>query len=334
MRTDREPRRPVLTVDLGGTKIASAVIDAGSEVLARDHRLTRVDEGVEAVIGRIFEVVESLLKESNPGPSQPGSISIAAAGAIDSVKGVVTLSPNLPGWCNIPLRDQVADRFGMDTFLVNDASAAALAEHRLGAGRGTDNLIYITVSTGIGGGIVIGGQLYLGSSGAAGEIGHMAIDTGGPECYCGLSGCLEVLASGTAIAREAKKRLRDGQNSVLTDLVAGNVDAITAREVSQAALDGDHLAVEVVARAAKYLGIGMVNVVNIFNPDIIVFGGGVSKMGDFLLDPVRRLVGEKAFAISAQAVRIVTAELGDDVGLFGAAIFAREQKMGRQPDEN
>ena len=334
MRTDREPRRPVLTVDLGGTKIASAVIDAGSEVLASDHRLTRADEGVEAVIGRIFEVVESLLKESNPGPSRPDSISIAAAGAIDSVKGIVTLSPNLPGWCNIPLRDQVAERFGMDTFLVNDASAAALAEHRLGAGRGMDNLIYITVSTGIGGGIVMGGQLYLGSSGAAGEIGHMVIDSGGPECYCGLSGCLEVLASGTAIARQAKKRLRDGQNSTLTNLVAGNIDAITAREVSQAAQGGDRLAAEVVAQAAKYLGIGMAGVVNIFNPDIIVFGGGVSKMGDFLLDPVRRLVREKAFSISAQAVKIVTAELGDDVGLLGAAIFAREQKMGRKTEEN
>jgi glucokinase len=331
MRTKRESERPVLVVDLGGTKIASAVIDAGSVVLTRDYRLTRADEGVEAVTGLMFEAVEGLLKESGPGPSQPDAISIAAAGAIDSVDGIVTVSPNLPGWRNVPLRDRLAERFGLDTFLVNDASAAALAEHRLGAGSGADNLIYITVSTGIGGGIVIDGQLYLGSSGAAGEIGHMAIDSGGPECYCGLSGCLEVLASGTAIAREAKKRLHDGQRSALTGLVAGDIDAVTAREVSQAALDGDHLAVEVVAQAARYLGIGMAGVVNIFNPDIIVFGGGVSKMGDFLLDPVRQLVKEKAFAISAQAVRIVTAELGDDVGLFGAAIFAREQK---QPDEN
>jgi glucokinase len=236
------------------------------------------------------------------------------------------VSPNLPGWHDIPLRDRIKERFGLDTFLVNDASAAALGEHRLGAGRGTVNLIYITVSTGIGGGIIIDGGLYLGSSGSAGEIGHMTIDANGPDCYCGNKGCLEVLASGTAIAREAKKSIAAGESSALTAMVAGKPEAITAKEVSLAAEGGDPLALKVVAEAANYLGVGMTNVVNIFNPDMVVIGGSVAKMGDRLLDPVRQVVAETAFGLSAKAVHIVPAGLGDDVGLLGAALYALEQK--------
>jgi glucokinase len=221
----------------------------------------------------------------------------------------------------------VSRQFGVKTCLLNDASAAALGEHRLGAGRGTTNLIYITVSTGIGGGIIIDGKLYLGTSGSAGEIGHMTIDVNGPECYCGNFGCLEVMASGTAIAREAIRRIKDGGSSTLSDMVAAKIENITAKEVGLAAQNGDRLASEVILKAATYLGTGMVNVVHIFNPEIIVIGGSVSKMGDLLLAPVRKMVAETAFGLVAQAVRIVPAQLGDDVGVVGAAIFAWEQKV-------
>jgi glucokinase len=322
----KKPALPVLAIDLGGTKIASAIVSDTGKILARDYRLTLADEGVEPVMGRIFQAVEQLLKESKATPSQLDSISIASAGTIDSERGLVSVSPNLPGWYDIPLRDRIKERFGISTLLLNDASAAALGEHRLGAGRGTVNLIYITVSTGIGGGIIIDGGLYLGSSGSAGEIGHMTIDTNGPECYCGNKGCLEVLASGTAIAREAKKSIAAGESSALTDMVAGKTEAITAREVSLAAEGGDPLALKVVAETANYLGVGMTNVVNIFNPDMVVIGGSVAKMGDRLLEPVRQVVAETAFGLSAQAVQIVPAGLGDDVGLLGAALYALEQK--------
>lgn len=328
----KKPGLPVLAIDLGGTKIASAIVSDTGKILARDYRLTLAGEGVEPVMGRIFQSVEQLLKESKTTPSQLDSISIASAGTIDSEQGLVSVSPNLPGWRDIPLRDRIKERFGLDTFLVNDASAAALGEHRLGAGRGTVNLIYITVSTGIGGGIIIDGGLYLGSSGSAGEIGHMTIDASGPECYCGNKGCLEVLASGTAIAREAKKSIAAGESSALTDMVAGKTEAITAREVSLAAQGGDPLALKVVAEAANYLGVGMTNVVNIFNPDMIVIGGSVAKMGDRLLEPVRQVVAETAFGLSAQAVQIVPAGLGDDVGILGAALYALEQKAAGNVD--
>ncbi len=212
----------------------------------------------------------------------------------------------------------------INTFLLNDANAAALGEHRFGAGRGTNNLIFVTVSTGIGGGIIIDGKLYSGTSGSACEIGHMTIDVNGPKCTCGNTGCLETLASGTAVARDAIGRIRQGEKSTLTEMVKGNLEEITAEKVGIAAQSGDSLSMDVISRAANYLGVGMANIVNIFNPEIIVVGGGMAKLGDFLLDPVRQIVRERAFPISAQAVRIVTAQLGDDAGICGAAVFAFE----------
>lgn len=325
MQRTEEHRLPVLAIDLGGTKIVTAIISEKGEMLARKYCLTLADEGPERVISRILSAGEHLFNVGDISPSQLSGIGIAAAGAIDVEKGIITLSPNLPGWHNIPLRGIVEEKYKVDTFLINDASAAALGEHRFGAGRGTKNLIYITVSTGIGGGIIINGKLYFGSSGGAGEIGHMTIDVNGPRCNCGNTGCLETLASGTAIAKEAIRRISRGEKSSLIKMVAGKIENITAEEVSLAAQDGDSLALEVIAKAASYLGTGMVNLVNIFNPEMIVIGGGVAKIGDLLFEPVRQAVKERAFPLLSQAVRIVPAELGDDAGLFGAAIFAFAQ---------
>lgn len=318
----KDMKEPILAIDLGGTKIASAIVSDG-KVAYRDYRLTRAAEGVDSVILNIASAIEELLAKSRLKTSDLSAISIASAGAIDTANGLVTSSPNLPGWQDVPLRNRIKERFATDTFLINDASAAALGEHRYGAGRGTRNLVYITVSTGIGGGIIIDGELYLGTSGAAGEIGHTTIDANGPPCYCGNRGCLEVLASGTAIAREAIKAVKDGRPSILKDIIKGDIDKITAKEVSQAASRGDTLALKVIGQAAYYLGIGMVNVTNIFNPEIIVIGGGVSRMGELIFKPVRKIVSEQAFGLSARAVRIVPFELGDDSGVLGAAAYAR-----------
>ncbi|MDD5039362.1 MAG: ROK family protein, partial [Dehalococcoidales bacterium] len=223
---------------------------------------------------------------------------------------------------DVPLKKIVEDKYKVNTFLLNDAKAAALGEHHFGAGKGANNLIFITVSTGIGGGIIINGKLYFGVSGGAGEIGHMTVDVNGPRCNCGNIGCLEMLASGTAIAREAISRIREGEKSSLIKMVEGKTGHITAEKVSLAARDGDLLALKVIARAAGYLGAGMVSLVNIFNPEIIIIGGGVSKIGDLLFEPVRGMVRERAFRLLSQAVRIVPAQLGDDAGVFGAAVFA------------
>ena len=326
MEETKDPGLPVLAVDIGGTKIIAAIISVRGQVMAKEYRLTMADEGPPSVINRIFSAIEHLLKANNTDLSQLDSISIAAAGAINFAKGRITLSPNLPEWHDIPLRDIVRERYGVTTLLLNDASAAALAEHRFGAGIGTDNLIYLTVSTGIGGGIIIDGKLYMGACGSAGEIGHMTIDVNGARDSCGNIGCLETLASGTAVAREAIKRIRRGEESYLTEIVGGKIENITAEKVSLAAQHGDSLALAVIAQAATYLGAGLVNVVNIFNPEIIVIGGGMAQMGDLLLNPARKVVEERAFPVSSGAVRIVPTRLGSNAEVMGAAVFARQLK--------
>ena len=316
---------PVLAIDIGGTKIIAALVSNSGRIIAEERFPTLAAEGPQSVIERLLSSVDYILSLKSMDSSQLDSISIAAAGAIDSKRGLITSSPNLPGWHDIPLRDMVREKYRVNTFLLNDASAAALGEHRFGVGRGVNNLILLTVGTGIGGGIIINGQLYEGSSGSAGEMGHMTIDVNGPSCTCGNIGCLEMLASGTAIAREARRRIAQGEKTSLLEIVSGKVEDITAEKIGIAAQDGDSLALDVIAEAGTYLGVGMLNLVNIFNPEIIVVGGSVAKLGDLLLEPARQVVRERAFKLSSEAVRIVTAQLGDEVGLLGAAAFAMER---------
>ncbi len=318
----------VLSIDLGGTNIIAAIISNKGQIVAKEYHSTSTDEGPQSVINGVISAIDHLLNLKNIDLSQLHSISIGATGVVDMKKGIVTLSPNLPGWHDIPLRDIVKERFGISTFLINDASAAILGEHQFGAGREVENLIYLTVSTGIGGGIIINDELYLGPCGSAGEIGHMTIDINGPVCNCGSFGCLEVLASGTAVAREAQRRIRQEKKSSLIKTVEGKIEDITAEKVGLAAQSGDSMALEIISRAATYLGIGLLNLVNIFNPEMIIIGGGLSKLGDLLLNPARQVVRERAFPLSAEAVRIVSTQLGDDAEVLGAAIYARQQKKG------
>jgi glucokinase len=316
---------PVLTIDLGGTKIIAAIVSHQGQVMAKEYHPTLAKEGPSSVINRVFLAIDRLFETRSIDLSQLYSISIAAAGAIDLDRGVVTSSPNLPGWHDVPLRNIVSSKYKVNTCLINDASAGALGEHEFGAGRGVNNLIFLTVGTGIGGGIIINGSLYLGLSGSAGEIGHTTIDVNGPRCSCGNIGCLETLASGTAIAGEAIRRIGHGERSILTEMVEGKIENITAELVGMAAQGGDSLALEVISQAATYLGVGMVNLVNLFNPEMIIVGGGVMQMADLLLEPARQVVKERAFSLAAQAVRIVPTQLGDDAAVLGAAVFAYSQ---------
>ena len=332
MQKTKHPELPVLAIDLGGTKILAAIISSKYQVIAKKRCPTLADEGPQPVIERIFSVIDHLLSQQKINLSQLDSINLAAAGAIDFEKGIITSSPNLPDWHNVPLRDIIREKYGMNTFLINDASAAALSEHHFGAGQGTNNLIYLTVSTGIGGGIIIEDNLYAGASGSAGEIGHMTIDINGPRCNCGNIGCFEMLASGTAVAKEAMQRIKQGERSALTEIVGGKIGNITAEKVSIAAQDGDSLASEVILKAATYLGVGLVNLVNIFNPEMIVIGGGMAKMEDLLLNPARQVVIERAYQLPTRAVQIVSARLGDDSGVLGAAVFAFQQAAAGRPE--
>jgi glucokinase len=326
MPQKKQTGAPVLAVDIGGTKILLALFAATGEMLAKETWPTLVKEGVSAVIERLVSAIDSVLKINNIEPSRLAGICIACAGGIDTGRGVVvTPSPNLPGWVEIPLAEIIRERFNVSAWLINDASAAALGEHRSGAGKGVNNLVLLTMGTGIGGGIIADGKLYLGAVGAAGELGHMTIDAEGPACGCGNRGCPEMLASGTAVARDAVRRIRQGQNSVLTEMAAAKIENITAEMVGAAARNGDSLAKDVISRAAYYLGICMVNIVNIFNPEMIVLGGGMAGLGDLLIEPGKRMVAERAFSIASRAVSIVAAQLGNEAGVYGAAAFALEK---------
>jgi glucokinase len=320
---------PVLAADIGGTKILTAILSSRGRMLAKDVCSTLADEGVSSVIERLCASIDNLLNGNNFKPSSLAGIGIACAGAIDAARGVITTSPNLPEWSDVPLAGLIAERYGVDTYLVNDASAAALGEHRFGAGQGLRNLVMLTLGTGIGGGIIIDGELYLGASGSAAEMGHMIIDVNGPECPCGSKGCLEVFASGTAVARDAAMRIGQGEKSSLVDMVQGRLEEITAGKVGAAARNGDALAIDVFSRAAYYLGIGLVNIVNIFNLEMIIIGGGMAEQAEFLLEPARQVVAAGAFPISAQAVRIVPAKLGNEAGVYGAAAYAFDQAKRR-----
>jgi len=319
-------RLPVLAVDLGGTKIITAIVSVDGQVVAKERSLTLADEGPSSVINRLLEAIDHLLSSKSMDSSQLGCISLAVAGGIDIARGLVTSSPHLPGWHDVPLRDMLKNKYHVATFLLNDASATALGEYRFGVGRGVNNLVLLTIGTGIGGGIIIDGKLYNGPSGSAGELGHMTVDIDGPKCVCGNIGCLETLVSGPVMAGEAVKQINQGASSSLVEMVAGRIEDITAEDIGAAARAGDSLSLKIITEAATYLGIGLVNVVNIFNPEMIILAGGVAELGDLLLDPAWRIVKERAFPVSTQVVRIVTAELGDEAAVRGAAVFALEQE--------
>jgi glucokinase len=250
-----------------------------------------------------------------PSGCQVTGVGIVAPGPLDPWRGVIYKAPNLPGWENLPLADRLADLCKLPVRLGNDANLAALGEHRFGAGRGVSHLIYLTVSTGVGGGIIVEEQLLLGARGGAGEPGHMTIDRGDLRCPCGNYGCLEMYASGTAIARRAGEELDAGRTSALG--AAGSRP--TSVEVAMAAAAGDPLAVELLEDAARALGVGIVNLLHLFDPRMVILGGGVSRSGDLWWRVVQAEVERRAIPVYLQGLQILPAALGDDAGLYGAA---------------
>lgn len=309
--------RLIVGVDLGGTQIRAALADEEGRILRRTSCLTLAEEGLEPVIGRIKGAIYEVMGSTDRGQVQ--GIGIAAPGPLDPWKGVIMDAPNLPGWKNVPLKDLMEGEFGSPVVVGNDANLAALAEQRFGSGQGVADLIYITVSTGIGGGIIADNRLLLGAQGFAAEVGHQTLEAHGPRCNCGNIGCLEALAAGPAIARCARELIEDGVETAITDLVGGDLDEITAKEVNQAAQAGDPVAIELFRQAGFYIGIGIVNLLHIFNPSLVVIGGSVTKAGDLLFESIRATVRQRAMASYYwENTPILPATLGDDVGLLGA----------------
>jgi len=312
----------VVGIDLGGTKISAGLVGESAQIMTRDYRETRPGEGEDAVIARMVEAARSVMRDASVTASQVVAVGVGSPGPLDIEAGIVLGAPNLEGWEYVPLKKRIESTLGIPTFLENDANAAALGEHRFGAGRGFAHMIYVTVSTGIGGGLILDGKLYHGVDGMAGEIGHTTILANGPLCGCGNRGCLEAVASGTAIARRARESVASGVPTTMTGMVEGDPRRITAKIVADAAQQGDPEARRILIEAMNYLGIGMANLVNLFNPQLIVIGGGVASIGDELFDCVRRAIARHALPAPKRSVQVVPAELGSDVGVLGAAAVA------------
>lgn len=323
MKNNAEPL--ILGIDLGGTKILTAVVDSRGKILSRDRSTTPADRGPEAVIRAIVASSKHTIDQAGITAAELTAIGLGAPGLSNPETGVLFTSPNLPDWQDVPLRDIIKKELGVKTFLINDANAAALGELYFGAATGATNFIYVTISTGIGGGIVIDRQIYTGASGLAGEIGHMTIDDDGPLCHCGNRGCWESLASGTALAQEARQWIEQGAGAAILALADGILENVTAETIHRAAQAGDNLAKEIITRSSYYVGVGLANLINLFSPELIVIGGGLSNIGDMLFEPAYEVARNRAFKESYQAVRFALAELGGDSGVIGAAIFARQK---------
>jgi glucokinase len=311
-----------LTVDIGGTKTACAMGAAAGEVLARREHPTPVARGPEACLERIARELRAVLREAPGELPQPESIGVACGGPLDSRAGIIYSPPNLPGWDGVPVKAFLEERFGLPTYVENDANAGALAEHRFGAGRGARNLVYLTLGTGIGGGIILSGRLYRGTTDDAGEIGHTTVLPDGPECLCGKRGCLEALVAGPAIGQRAQRLAEAHPESPMRELARGGIGSITAVHALQAARGGDRVAREVFRETGRYLGLGIANLIQVLNPQVVVLGTIAVHARDILLGPTRRAAREHTWPRAWKAVRIVPAKLGERVGDLAALCCA------------
>lgn len=320
-------------VDIGGTNIRAARFAPDSRVPDPKTKLpTHADLGLEAVLDRIEQAIREVAGDDL---ASVAGVGMAAPGPIDPYAGLLLKAANLPGWLDVPLRRLIEERIGRPTFLGNDANLAGLGEWKFGAGQGYSDVLYITVSTGIGGGVVAGGRLLVGARGLAAEIGHMLAVPDGPLCGCGQRGHLEAVSSGTALGRAARERITAGtaKASRILDLAGGDLEAVSGAVVGAAAMAGDALALEIVTEAATLLGRTLASLLHAYNPGIVIFGGGVSMLGDLLLDPVRAAVKEYAMDDGFwRNCPLVLATLGDDGGLVGAAALAMESLS--TPDRN
>lgn len=307
-------------IDLGGTKMLAVIVDANGSILASEEQPTLAAEGPDKVMGRMADMVRRLIAASG---RKVTALGVATAGTLDPADGTVQSAVNL-GWTRVPLGRTLERELGLKVTVENDANAAAYGEWRAGAGRGSRHCVFVTVSTGIGGGIVSDGRLIRGLSASAGEVGHITIDWNGPVCGCGNVGCLEQYASGTAIGRAgAEAAAADpAAGRAMLALAEGDAARITSREVAAAAAEGDPLAQDILRRAGRALGIGIVSMIHMVNPELVIIGGGASKIGAPLLGPMEEAMRRHAIPSLGDSVRIVPPELGVSAGAIGAALIA------------
>jgi glucokinase len=306
----------ILAADFGGTRLRAAIVDERGRVEQR-HEVESPDER-EGVLPIVLALLERTAGDAGDGLD---ACCIASAGMIDAKRGRVIISPNIPGFRGLEMAGPASERLGIPVWLENDASAAALGEHRFGAGREYNHFAHLTLGTGIGGGLVLDGRLYRGARGFAGEFGHMTIDPTGPDCSCGSRGCVEAFASGTAFARRAKRLVESGRSRLLAEVVGA--DEPSGEHLLAAARQGDPLSEAEIRNGGHCLGLGVGSLINLLNPEAITMSGGLLALGELYLEPMRKAIAATAFGPTT-GVAIKVSELGDDAGLLGAAAVALE----------
>lgn len=303
-------------VDVGGTKIAAALVDESGTCL-HQVEVASSPADPDAMLASMVEVIDEL------DASRAAPVGVAVAGYLDRARAVMRFSPNI-SWRNLPLRARLEDRLGRAVRLENDANAAAYGELRHGAGRGCDDLLVVTLGTGVGGGVVVGGSLVAGGTGIGGEVGHLTVNPGGRTCGCGLEGCLEAYASGTALERSGRAAVREQRAGAeaLTERCGGDDGRLTSRDIVALAIDGDDLAGTLVSDVGRWLGRGLASMSAVLDPQRIVVGGGLAEVGDLVLDPTRETYAAIQHEGHRSVVEIAVAELGNDAGMIGAAALA------------
>lgn len=324
LRLDRDY---IIGIDIGGTKLAVVLSDRQGNIMEKTRRLTHAERGPDLIIEDIVDMAKHVMRQCSVSSGQVIGVGVACGGPLDSKAGVILGPPNLPGWMNVPLRDRLETLLGIPTVVENDANAGALAEYMFGAGRNVRNMVYMTMGTGIGGGIIADGRLISGANGNAGEVGHMVILPNGPLCACGRRGCLESLASGPAIARRVQEALTHYSEHLMIDMVNGDRSKLSAETLLEAVREKDELAIELLNETAYYMGLGIGNLVNVLNPELVVLGTIAVKAGDLLMTPIRRTVKEVAMSVPGSVVRVVPAQLGELVGDIGAIAIVLQRMV-------
>lgn len=310
--------RFALAIDLGGTKVVAAVVSEEGTITSYSTRPTEAQKGGDWVLNRIKEEALEALEKSKIHPSQLLGVGMGTPGVVDTERGVMlSEAVNIPEWKGRNLKEELERVLGVTVFVENDANAAGLGEFVFGAGKGAKSLVFVALGTGIGGAVILNGELVRGSSFAAGELGHISIDPNGLRCGCGNYGCIELYASGPAIAQRAREYVLKGAKTKLSTMVAP--EELTAEHVVRAAQEGDLLAQSVLAEAGRLLGVTLAGVVNLLNPDRIVIGGGVAQAGEWILEPVRWEVKRRALPDATKNLKILQAALGTNAGVLGAA---------------
>ena len=328
VEAEAEGTQRYVGADLGGTNIRAGVVDDAGRILGEARRPALAETGMRAAVDRLIEAIEETLDNAGLATKDIRAIGVGVAGALRSNEGICVYSPNFADSRGVPVLPPINAALGLPSFMLNDVSVQTLGEHTFGAGRGYHNMVMITLGTGIGGGAIIDGELRIGPTEGFAEVGHMTIEPEGPFCGCGNRGCWEAMAARDAIVRRAITKIQQGRQSAIAEMVEYRLGSITPALIARCADQGDATAMEVLSETGHYLGIGIANLIQLYNPEALIIGGGIAQAGRLLFEPILRTVRSRAHMVPASTCRILPSQLGDDAGIIGASVLAA-QKLAR-----